>query len=296
MARDLLSVQSSTIASESAFSISGRVLSIRRTRIASASLEMCICLKDHLDAAERIQHISSLDDRLDIEEQLHDVEVETGFAISLSDKEIALDEAVSKARQDVTIGIRVTPELFGVVGQTSSRTMSPQEGGVLRNCLIMGALVKVELVWVTCQEVFTRGHKRKVDGPRDGPPKEEAMRDIWGALLVLESSSRCSSESRRKTHHKPRRISTSEEKNQDQDDGVRLRDDKLFVQICKLESKTCGGLQGMHLSADAIINGYHSQQMPSSADAIISGCPYQWIRITALGLALHGFTDFSGFI
>ncbi|GKB96640.1 zinc finger BED domain-containing protein RICESLEEPER 2 [Tanacetum coccineum] len=77
MARDLLSVQASTIASEFAFSISG---------------------KDHLDAAERIQHISSLEDGLDYEEQLHDVEVETGFAISLSNKEITLDEAASEAR------------------------------------------------------------------------------------------------------------------------------------------------------------------------------------------------------
>ncbi|GJU91467.1 hypothetical protein Tco_1303890 [Tanacetum coccineum] len=55
-------------------------------------------MQDHLDAAERIQHISSLEDRLDYEEQLHDVEVETGLTISLSDEEIALDEAASKAR------------------------------------------------------------------------------------------------------------------------------------------------------------------------------------------------------
>ncbi|GJW86741.1 zinc finger BED domain-containing protein RICESLEEPER 2 [Tanacetum coccineum] len=74
---DLLSVQASTVASEFAFYTSGR---------------------DHLDAAERIQHISSLEDGLDNEEQLHDVEVETGFAISLSDEEIALDEVASEAR------------------------------------------------------------------------------------------------------------------------------------------------------------------------------------------------------
>ncbi|GKF46408.1 hypothetical protein Tco_0136210, partial [Tanacetum coccineum] len=47
---------------------------------------------------------------------------------------------------------------------------------------------------------------------------------ILSARVVLErfneSSSRSSSESRRKTHHNLRRISTSEEKNQDQDDGV----------------------------------------------------------------------------
>nr|GEW94648.1 zinc finger BED domain-containing protein RICESLEEPER 2 [Tanacetum cinerariifolium] len=97
MARDLLSVQASTVASEFAFSTSERVLSIRRTRLTPTSLEMCICLKDHLDATGRIQHISSLEDGLDYEEQLHDVEVETSFAISLSDEEITLDEAASEA-------------------------------------------------------------------------------------------------------------------------------------------------------------------------------------------------------
>ncbi|GKA59111.1 zinc finger BED domain-containing protein RICESLEEPER 2 [Tanacetum coccineum] len=102
MARDLLSVQASTIASESTFSTSGRVVSIRRTRLTPASLEMCICLKDHLDAAERIQHISSLEDGLEYEEQLHGVEVETGNAFSLFDEEIALDEAAIE-EEDVNL-------------------------------------------------------------------------------------------------------------------------------------------------------------------------------------------------
>nr|GFC09009.1 zinc finger BED domain-containing protein RICESLEEPER 2 [Tanacetum cinerariifolium] len=54
-AMDLISVQASSVASESAFSTSGRVLSIRRTRLTPASLEICMCLKDHLDAKERKQ-------------------------------------------------------------------------------------------------------------------------------------------------------------------------------------------------------------------------------------------------
>ncbi|GKA91979.1 zinc finger BED domain-containing protein RICESLEEPER 2 [Tanacetum coccineum] len=84
MARDLLSLQASTVASESAFSLSGRVLSIRRTKLTPASLEMCICLKDHLDAQERIQHTSNLEgDCLEIEQQLHEVEAETGYAINI---------------------------------------------------------------------------------------------------------------------------------------------------------------------------------------------------------------------
>ncbi|KAL6513669.1 hypothetical protein OROHE_019529 [Orobanche hederae] len=105
MARDLLTVQASTVASESAFSLSGRVLSIRKTRLTPASLEMCICLKDHLDASERIQHNQSLETELDIEQEIHDIEVEEGFAISLSDEEIALDEASREASSDEDIAL-----------------------------------------------------------------------------------------------------------------------------------------------------------------------------------------------
>nr|GEY93828.1 zinc finger BED domain-containing protein RICESLEEPER 2-like [Tanacetum cinerariifolium] len=63
MAMDILSVQATSVASESAFLTSGRVLSIRRTRLTSASLEMY---------------------------------VQENEAISLSDKEIALDAASSE--------------------------------------------------------------------------------------------------------------------------------------------------------------------------------------------------------
>nr|GEU62759.1 zinc finger BED domain-containing protein RICESLEEPER 3 [Tanacetum cinerariifolium] len=101
MARDLLSVQASTVASESAFSLSGRVLSIRRTRLTSASLEMCICLKDYLDAQERIQHISNLEgDCLKIEEQLLEVEAEAGYAINIADEEINLEEQAMSGSGD----------------------------------------------------------------------------------------------------------------------------------------------------------------------------------------------------
>ncbi|GJY17510.1 zinc finger BED domain-containing protein RICESLEEPER 2 [Tanacetum coccineum] len=93
MARDLLSVQASTVDSESAFSLSGRVLSIRRTRLTPASLEMCICLKDHLDAQERIQHTSNLEgDCLEIEQQLHEVELEAGYPINIADEEIVVEQ------------------------------------------------------------------------------------------------------------------------------------------------------------------------------------------------------------
>ncbi|GKA61237.1 hypothetical protein Tco_0760644 [Tanacetum coccineum] len=76
---------------ESAFSTSGRVLSIRRTRLTLASLEMCMCLKYHLDAKERKQDKSPLEIPLDFEEDVLDDEVQRNEAIPLSDEEIALD-------------------------------------------------------------------------------------------------------------------------------------------------------------------------------------------------------------
>ncbi|GJZ88130.1 zinc finger BED domain-containing protein RICESLEEPER 2 [Tanacetum coccineum] len=60
----------SSVASESAFSTSGRLLTIRRTRLTPESLEMCMCLKDHLDAQERKQDTSPLELPLDVEENV----------------------------------------------------------------------------------------------------------------------------------------------------------------------------------------------------------------------------------
>ncbi|GKA61550.1 zinc finger BED domain-containing protein RICESLEEPER 2 [Tanacetum coccineum] len=91
MAMDIINVQASSVASESAFSTSGRVLSIRRTRLTPASLEMCMCLKDHLDAKERKQDKCPLETPLDFEEGVFDDEVQQNEVIPLSDEEIALD-------------------------------------------------------------------------------------------------------------------------------------------------------------------------------------------------------------
>nr|GEY22570.1 zinc finger BED domain-containing protein RICESLEEPER 2-like [Tanacetum cinerariifolium] len=97
MARDMLSVQDTSVAFESAFSTSGRVLSIRRTRLTQGSLEMCMCLKDHLNSQDRIQNTSSLEHSLDFEEDILEEEVQDNEAIPLSDEKIALDEAASEA-------------------------------------------------------------------------------------------------------------------------------------------------------------------------------------------------------
>ncbi|KAD4888357.1 hypothetical protein E3N88_20430 [Mikania micrantha] len=94
MARDLLTVQASTVASESAFSLSGRVLSLRRTRLTLTSVEMCICLKDHLDAVDRIQDSTNLEDEIIIEPQVHEEEVAEGLSSGLSDEELAYDASI----------------------------------------------------------------------------------------------------------------------------------------------------------------------------------------------------------
>nr|GEY40076.1 zinc finger BED domain-containing protein RICESLEEPER 2-like [Tanacetum cinerariifolium] len=93
MAMDILSIQATSVAYESAFLTSGRVLSIQRTRLTSASLEMCMCLKDHLDAQECKQDKSTLETPVDFEEEILDAEVQANEAISLSDEEITLDAA-----------------------------------------------------------------------------------------------------------------------------------------------------------------------------------------------------------
>ncbi|GJW78472.1 zinc finger BED domain-containing protein RICESLEEPER 2 [Tanacetum coccineum] len=96
MARDILSVQATSIASESAFSTSERVLSIQRTRLTPAYLEMCMCLNDHLDTTDRIQHTSNLENSLDFEEEILDEEVLANEAILLSDEEIVLMKLLAK--------------------------------------------------------------------------------------------------------------------------------------------------------------------------------------------------------
>ncbi|GJZ37606.1 zinc finger BED domain-containing protein RICESLEEPER 2 [Tanacetum coccineum] len=78
MARDLLTVQASTVASESAFSISGRIISERRSRLTPESVEVCVCLKDYLDGVDRVQHETSLEGPIleDVEETIAREEVE----------------------------------------------------------------------------------------------------------------------------------------------------------------------------------------------------------------------------
>ncbi|GJV08723.1 hypothetical protein Tco_1346379 [Tanacetum coccineum] len=55
---------------------------------------------DHVDATERIQHTSNLENALDFEEDILDEHVQENEAMSLSDQEIALDEAASEARSN----------------------------------------------------------------------------------------------------------------------------------------------------------------------------------------------------
>nr|GFC21634.1 zinc finger BED domain-containing protein RICESLEEPER 2 [Tanacetum cinerariifolium] len=88
--------------SKSDFSTNGMGLSIQRTRLTPASLEMCMCLRDHKDATERIQHTSNLENALDFEEEILDEHVQPNEATPLFDEEIALDEAASEARSNVS--------------------------------------------------------------------------------------------------------------------------------------------------------------------------------------------------
>ncbi|GJR14384.1 zinc finger BED domain-containing protein RICESLEEPER 2-like protein [Tanacetum coccineum] len=100
MAMDIQSVQSTSVASESAFSTSGRVLPIRRTRLTPASLEMCMCSKDHLDAQERKQDKSTLETPVNFEDEILDADVQENEAIPLSDEKITLEAASSEVASE----------------------------------------------------------------------------------------------------------------------------------------------------------------------------------------------------
>ncbi|GKD59430.1 zinc finger BED domain-containing protein RICESLEEPER 2 [Tanacetum coccineum] len=102
MAMDIISVQATSVASESAFSTSGRVLSIQRTRLTLASLEMCMCLKDHLGAQECKQDKFGLENPVDFKEEILDAEVQQNKVIPLSEEEIALDVASSEGTMSVS--------------------------------------------------------------------------------------------------------------------------------------------------------------------------------------------------
>lgn len=82
MARDLLTVQASTVASESAFSFSGRVLSKLRTNLSPLAVEVCVCLKDYLDSVERIQHLTTLEGPLstNVEPEILEQEYDEGIS------------------------------------------------------------------------------------------------------------------------------------------------------------------------------------------------------------------------
>ncbi|GKC35608.1 hypothetical protein Tco_1047992 [Tanacetum coccineum] len=72
---------------------------------------MCMCLKDHLDATDRIQHTLSLENSLDFEEEILEEEVLENEAIALFDEEIVLDEAASEARSNGSGGEEIDMNL-----------------------------------------------------------------------------------------------------------------------------------------------------------------------------------------
>nr|GEU78238.1 zinc finger BED domain-containing protein RICESLEEPER 2 [Tanacetum cinerariifolium] len=137
MARDILSVQANSVASEAAFSISGRVLSIKRTRLTPTTLETCMCLKDHLDATDRIQRTSNVENSLDFEETILDEEVLANETFPLFDEEIALDETALEASCQVEMSVAwsgIARVHYGVVARADIvRTPSRAEPSAKRD-------------------------------------------------------------------------------------------------------------------------------------------------------------------
>nr|GFA88136.1 zinc finger BED domain-containing protein RICESLEEPER 2-like [Tanacetum cinerariifolium] len=79
---------------ETTFPVLSR-MSIDLISVQASSVEMCMCLKDHLDVKKRKQDKCPLETPLDFEEDVFDDEVQQNKAIPLFDEEIALDANAS---------------------------------------------------------------------------------------------------------------------------------------------------------------------------------------------------------
>jgi hAT family C-terminal dimerisation region len=60
MAHDIFAVPVSTVSSESYFSSVNRILTDKRTKLGANLFEKLMCLKDWIDAEERLQHDTTL--------------------------------------------------------------------------------------------------------------------------------------------------------------------------------------------------------------------------------------------
>ena len=67
IARDILTIPASTVASEQTFSASGRLINPRRTMLQEETVETCMCLRDWYLAENKEQHI---DEEFEIEDEL----------------------------------------------------------------------------------------------------------------------------------------------------------------------------------------------------------------------------------
>ena len=93
MTRDLFGIQVSSVASERAFSASERVLDDRRTSLKPETLEMCVCLKDWLDAESRSQDSSyAKNDNIDGSDR--------SGSTSTSSRSIQLDDELEGEEED----------------------------------------------------------------------------------------------------------------------------------------------------------------------------------------------------
>nr|GEX92874.1 hypothetical protein [Tanacetum cinerariifolium] len=73
--------------------VNGKVISPRRTKLTPTSVEVCNCLKDHLDSVEQIQHVSPLEGELEqVEEHIHTEEISINMADHIDEEEDTIDE------------------------------------------------------------------------------------------------------------------------------------------------------------------------------------------------------------
>lgn len=99
IARDLLAVQVSTVASESAFSAGGRVIDPFRSRLDPEMVEALVCTKDWVAATKRDKRVGSIVADLEVIEAL-------AAKLTIQDDEVADSDEEAHA-DDLDFGLDI---------------------------------------------------------------------------------------------------------------------------------------------------------------------------------------------
>ncbi|GJZ03398.1 zinc finger BED domain-containing protein RICESLEEPER 2 [Tanacetum coccineum] len=138
---------------------------------------------DHLDATERIQHTSNLENCLDFEAEILEEDVPEHEAIALSNEEVALDEAACEARSNRGEEIYdVTILMMPQMQKTLWTAIKARFGGNEASKKMQKNLLKQQF------ETFTIGSREELDSAYERFQHILSMLELYDATVSLEDA------------------------------------------------------------------------------------------------------------